>query len=129
MQLSISPSSILCPLIFTWLSFLEIKLILPSSFHLAKSPVLYAVLLLKLSGNFIKLLSVSSLLFKYPFPTLSPVIYNSPGVEIGTGFKFLSSINNFKLFKGIPIGMILYLFKISSFKTIAVEQIVVSVGP
>ena len=81
----ISFNSTLKPRIFTWLSILPMKSILPSVRHFAKSPVLYKVPCPKgLSINF----SVVNLgLFKYPLLTPSPPTSNSPETPTGNKFK------------------------------------------
>ena len=88
---SISPSSILNPLIFIWPSALPKCSISPLSSHLQISPVLY-IIVFGMKGLGIKALSVSSWLAKYPFATPIPPIYNSPGTFTGHGYKFLSKI-------------------------------------
>ena len=71
---SISPSSIRCPLTFTWLSSLPKNSIVPSFHVLPASPVLYH-LTPSDSTNFF---SVNSLSPVYPFATPTPPINNSP---------------------------------------------------
>ena len=53
-----------------------------------------------------KLLFVSSGLFKYPFPTPSPEIYNSPIYPVGTRFLSLSKMYICVLSKGFPINLV-----------------------
>ena len=50
---------------------------------------------------------VNSSRFKYPFPTKTPLIYNSPTTPIGKSLWFLSSIKSWVLSTGLPIGMLL----------------------
>ena len=67
---------------------------------------------------------VSSGLFKYPFVTPLPPIYNLPGTLIGTIFILLSSTYTFVFEIGFPIVTFFSLVKF-----LCVEKIVVSVGP
>src|SRR3989338_10919139 len=110
---SISPNSILKPLILTWKSNLPINSIFPSLFHLHKSPVLYIFVLnfglTKLiidSGIGVNALEVFSSSFIYPFPTQTPVTTNSPAIPIGVGLLFESKIKSFIFESGFPIGII-----------------------
>ena len=120
---SISSSSILRPLIFTWLSNLPKQKISPLQSNLHKSPVLY-IILFCLNGFFRYLSFVISSLFKYPFPTPSPAIYSSPATPIGTGFKFVSKIYIWVFPRGFPI-FISFWFVTS----VNEENTVVSLGP
>ena len=60
------------------------------------------------NGDGIYFSFVNVFLFKYPFETLSPAIYKVPGIPFGTKFKSLSNIYPCKLYKGFPIGIMLY---------------------
>jgi len=77
-----------------------------------------------MNGFFIYLSFVISSLFKYPFPTPSPAMYNSPATPIGTIFKLLSNIYACVFPKGVPIFISLL-----SVTSVKVENTVVSLGP
>ena len=100
--LSISPSSIRNPLIFTWSSILPKYSMFPSGNHLARSPVLY--ILPSPYGFLTNFSSVRSFLLRYPLASPSPIMQSSPGTPIPHCVSpFIMYI--FVLLIGFPIGI------------------------
>ena len=100
---SISPSSILNPLIFTCSSIRPRYSIFPSGNHLARSPERY--ILPSPNGFFTNFSAVNSGLLRYPRANPSPAMHNSPGIPIPQRlFPFAIYIFAFAI--GFPINTV-----------------------
>src|SRR5262249_14033121 len=121
------PNSIRNPRIFTCKSFRPKNSIVPSAFHLPRSPVLYIRASTSLTnGSLIKRSWVNSGRFRYPRATPAPPMYNSPVTPIGTG-SLCSSRMYTRVF---AIGRPMCAANGSSrFIATHVEYVVVSDGP